>query len=903
MPNRFAVLSAWLLLSLAGANAQDAPLRRGYAHPTFDFAGTFADVISTVLLQREGDRVIGTFDRGAWQLDGTVEDRIVRGTAKSPTAEQPFTARFVDDELRLRIGESESGFRRVLATDPRLADLGDPVVDPERRWTIAVYLGGDNNLENGAIDDLGELQRGLPDKGVDVVVLFDRREHPGNQEEGVWSETRVFHLQQQPKGDLELLVDAGERDTGDGRTLASFLTGAFRKYPAEHTAVVIWNHGGGWTGIVQDEKVPGQDGPDMMGLVEVQLALRTAQLRAPILEPIDLVVYDACLMAHLETAIATMDAARWMVASQASVPGEGCPYEQVLPLFAAHDDAGEIAKGIVAAFGTDYEGRHDSSVTYAAVDLAQIPRVAQLLDRFADELLPAIDDATWPAIARALFYAESYQPRSKRTTEKWRASLDLQDVLARLRTAVQPMPEAAARTLGELETALAAAVTASHHGEQRTQSHGLSVFAPYRMNKRLEAYGQTSLGAGNHWTHLLLKLHILGTGDVSPVAFADVVVHGEARDGRQVVQPFHGDSVSFTLEGRGLVHVEQWDCVRDGEGYVVLRKNLVVDRMWPRRLELAVADEADRLLPRFVDGRNELGSELFGMQFLVDNRGDTLRPATIDMSAPSSQAPFVLRAQLTQPGEPALDVEVHFDRAWWRVVGIYPLGADEDEFEQRSITATAESEFRFVLETIGDDGASGQVLGEPIKWQQGLWLVLSRDEPGQYRSSLRAYTLDGRTAEAHADYELVASPDLEQWIASWQTFDRDLLTDRWSQFEVTGPGQQRETGAVAHFVRPSPLGPGVFDVETKLGADGADGTTHQTWVFEQRGIPNLRIITEIASHTRDDARTFCWYGPAMWGLTAQKAPTIAMKAINVSGVLWRWEKSLVDMMRLRPQDK
>jgi hypothetical protein len=893
------------LLSLAGLAAQDAPERKGYAHPVFDFAGTFADVVSTVQLQRDGDQVTGTFERGvSWNLSGTVDGQVVRGTAKSPSTEHPFTARFEEDRLLLTLDDREWGFRRVLATDPTLADLGAPVDDPERRWTIAVYLGGDNNLENSAIDDLHELLGALPEKGVEVVVLLDRREHPGNQEPGVWSDTRVFHLQHEPNQTLELLVNAGERDTGDGRTLASFLTGAFRKYPAEHTAVVIWNHGGGWTGIVQDEKLPGQDGSDMMGLVEVQLALKTAQLRAAILGPIDLVVYDACLMAHLETAVATMDSASWMVASQASVPGEGCPYEKLLPLFAAHDDAAEIAKGIVAAFGTDYEDRHDSSVTYAAIDLAEIPRVVQLLDRFADELSPLIDDDTWSAIGRALFYAQSFQPRSQRMTEKWRASLDLRDLLARLKSAVQSLPATAAQTLVELDAAIAAAVVATHSGEQRGLSHGLSLFAPYRMNQRLEAYAQTSLGAGNRWTQLLLRLHIFGIGDATPVTVTDIAIHGSEREDKQVVQPFHGDSVSFAVDGRGIVHVEQWDCVRDGEGYVVLRKNLVVDRLWPRRLDAAVGDEADRLLPQFVDGKNELASELFGMQFMVDNRGETLRLATVDMSAPSSQAPIVLRAQLTQPDEPPIEVEVHFDRAWWRVVGIYPLGADEDEFEERSITATAGSEFRFVLETLGDDGSVGHVLGEPIAWQQGLWLVLSRDEPGQYRSSLRAHTLDGRMAEGHAEYELVASPDLEQWGASWQDFDRDALSGRWKQLEVMGLDQMRDTGAVAHFVQPNPMGPGVFDVETRLGKDGVDGTTHQTWVFEQRGMPNLRIITEIASHTSDDARTYCWYGPAVWThIGKNEQPTVAMKVINVSGVLWRWEKSLYDSLLDPPKDK
>lgn len=891
----FAALAV-ALTSIAALPAQEPSARKGYAHQDGGFAGTFADLLSTVELQSDGKRVVGTCDRGGpWQLDGTIANGVLTGTATALVAKAPFTARFDQGRLLLQIGDLESPFARVLPLDARLAELGDPVVDPERKWTIAVYLGGDNDLEDYAIDDLVELQQAGPVNGVDVVVLLDRLEHQ-QQGDGVWSDTRVFHLSRETKGEMELLAKPGELDTGAGVTLASFLTGAFRKYPAEHRAVVVWDHGGGWTGVVSDRNAPGTEhGTDMLDLQDIRLALQTAQVRTSMTRRFDLLLFDACLMAHLETAVAVMDGAEWLVASQASVPGTGCPYGGVLPLFADNTDAGAIARGIVGAFGAFYEHEHDSTVTLSAIELARVPAIAAHLDRFAEALAPALDQ-NWAALGRALFYGESYQPRTKRATGRWVASLDLRDALRRVRDQVRPFPAAAANALADLERELDRAVVATHRGEQRALSHGLSVYAPYRETSRMQPYARTALGAGNRWTTLLAKLHALARAEAAPVTIDDVVVHGTAVGDRQTVQPFHGDAVTFAVTGRGLCDIEQWDLVADGEQWVVLRKNLVLDRLWPRRLATAVADEADRLIPVFADGRNELSVELLGMQYLIDNRGESFRRATIDLSAPSSQAPFVVQAELTEPGQPPIDVEVHFDRAWWRATGVYPLHCDADELEARRIVPTAASSFRFALETIAADGTAGRALGEPMTWDQGLWLVLSRDEPGDYRALLRARTLDGRSAAAQADFTLVASADLEAWSASWQAFDRERLVGDWPQSEVTGPEQFRATAMVARFVEPDPMGPGVFRVETRLGKDGADGVTHQTWVFEQRGVPNLRVITEIA-----DGRTFCWYGPAVWGMQDER-PFVAMKALNVSGVLWRWQQSIVSSL-LQPTKK
>ena len=39
----------------------------------------------------------------------------------------------------------------------------------------------------------------------------------------------------------------------DPTTLKNFITWRSRTYPANHYLLVLWNHGGGYTGLIQDQ--------------------------------------------------------------------------------------------------------------------------------------------------------------------------------------------------------------------------------------------------------------------------------------------------------------------------------------------------------------------------------------------------------------------------------------------------------------------------------------------------------------------------------------------------------------------------------------------------------------------------------------------------------------------------
>ncbi|MBK7878555.1 MAG: hypothetical protein IPJ77_23100 [Planctomycetes bacterium] len=882
-----------LPFAIAAALALHAPAQRpvpqGFRYWDPGFEGRFEDpALNRLELASDGTTLRGTLHAlRDWTVEATLRGDELVGRARAGLADEEFRARQAQDQVLVTISGQEYALSRTTEPDPVIADLGPVQPDPERRWTLAVYLGGDNDLELGAMLDLEELRSAMPEKGVEVIVLLDRAKGYLEEKDG-WTDAHVFRVQHGSEG-VPILKALGEIDTGDQRTLAGFLLGAFRTFPAQRNAAVIWNHGGGWTGIVQDEDVPGQPGKlDMLNHLDVRIALRTALWHAGRMQ-LDLLAFDACLMGELDVALNVREYANVLVSSEANVPGRGFPYQRVLPLLAdAAKTPPDVARGIVDAFAESYEELRHPATTLSAVDLGRVDAVAQALDAFGAACLPSVDKH-WPAIARALYYGEAYEPRTKREAQGVFGSRDLLDVLHRMRNGMQPFP--AAKELAALEAELARYVLASRAGDARRLSHGVSIYAPYRGDQWMPMHETTPLGGASRWTELVRRVHAKAAEHAKePVLFANVKVHGHGGKEGAPVRPFDGSRLTFSMAGRSVVAIEQWDCVRDGPGVAVLRKNWVPDPAWMARANQGASDEADLFMPVFADGKNELGIELTGLQYLVTNDELAVR-ATLDATAPAIDAPIVARAHMHAPGatEDVL-VEVHFDRALWHAGEVIELPKPGSATAPRTVEPTPEHVFRFLIDTIGDDGAEDVVETPEVAWKKGLGLILDRDEPGEYESFLHAHTMDGRDYGTRVAYALEANPDLDEWVASWKDWSPKRMPATWNREIATGPGQWIDGGSTSKILASPEYAPGIFDVDTAWGPKEARETMRQLWIFDPRGIPNLRIVTPV-----EGDRKLCWYGPARFGADGDRS-WVAMKAINLGGFVLRWKLSILDSL-------
>ncbi|MFO1076426.1 MAG: clostripain-related cysteine peptidase [Planctomycetota bacterium] len=860
---------------------QDPP--RAFRFPTPALSGTFADMLGDELRLDPGAgrmRATGKLGGRAASVDAALLDGGFRGTAKLDGDEQPCSGALAEETLTVHIGESEWRLRPEADLLPALAELGAPEPDANRNWTVAIYLGGDNDLEGAAIRDLLEMQRGMPAAGCEVVVLIDRHKDDDDGEDE-WSDTRVLRVRPGTGGTFDNLATPGELDTSSASTLASFATGVFRRYPAKHHALVVWDHGGGFTGICIDEDAPGRPaGKRMLSLMDVRRGIATALQRACLLR-LDLVAFDACLMAQLDVALAMSDLADTMVASEATVPGSGYPYTQVLPKFADDRSGRDVGREIVGQYGSFSDDAFESGSTLVALDLRKAASVAAGLDGLAHAALGACD-AQWRAVARALFYAECYQPRQDRVGDRAACSIDLVDLTSRLRG----IPGIGDDVLDSLQLRIAAMVLDRYSGAERTLSWGVSIYGPHRNGQYDADYDPMPLALGNAWRPLLRRVHALADGDDAELTVGDFRQVDAMGQPSGEATPFGGHRLLFTATGGSIVEVKvrDWQYEADGNRWLLLRARLVTDPLWPARwAKAAAADMIDLVMPQFQEGRNELFHEIDGLTFSITD-GALQAYGSLDMAAASTQAPIAAIARCTPKatGKPLI-VEVAFDRAEWNTVDVRPVVALDGGVLPRALVPAPGDTFEFWLLTRDAEGKETGIFTPALTWgAQGLTLVPEPDEPGRYRAEMIARTIQGRTAAAVHEYTLAANPDLAAWPKSWEGFDPAALVGTWAQFRVSGPQQYQDLKTTCEVTATTATN--LFTVLCKGGPSGDDYETHPLWFFEWRGLPCLRIVTHIA-----DGQKFGWYGPVRIDQKGGKL-VLAMKAVNASGVVWEWRK-------------
>lgn len=376
----------------------------------------------------------------------------------------------------------------LACTEPADAPAQAPVeADPDAvptRWTVLVYVAGDNDLEELVWADVNEMEEGGSGDGVEVLVQIDRAE--GYAEGwGDWTGARRYRIVHDEDPDQVrslLLEELGEVDSGDPGTLAEFLAWGKARAPAEHTLLSFWNHGDGWSAAPAPPSIASDDESGS------SLSVAAGDLREGLAAhvaaegPLDLVVFDACYMGSWEVAHSLRDQADVMLASEAWVGDEGIHYGALIE--ALRGDPALDGAGLAEAMAR-LSVEESDELTFSAVDLARMDDVAEAVDALAAWGLSSEERSA------ALF---DLTEQSRGADPTWRAwYLDLGD-LADL-AAAEPDAEAAAAG-GTVRAALDAATIANHAREPYAFVGGLSIFADPYDPASVAAYGD---GAGATW--------------------------------------------------------------------------------------------------------------------------------------------------------------------------------------------------------------------------------------------------------------------------------------------------------------------------------------------------------------------------------------------------------------------
>lgn len=225
----------------------------------------------------------------------------------------------------------------------------------QAKWTVMVYISGDNNLEDYVVKDIElELAPTGSSANVQVVALADRG--PGyDTSYGDWQTTKLFHVTPGMTAASENAVaDWGERNMGDPQTLIDFVTWTKANYPADHYALYFWGHGWNWHPgyVMQDDT-----NADTLDMDELKTAL-------PSIGFIDMVAFDGCNMASIEVQLLWHGHATALAHSQEYVGWDGVEYDLVLAQLAANP----AMTADQVAIATSQSATNDKTWSAVAVD-------------------------------------------------------------------------------------------------------------------------------------------------------------------------------------------------------------------------------------------------------------------------------------------------------------------------------------------------------------------------------------------------------------------------------------------------------------------------------------------------------------------------------------------------------
>jgi Clostripain family len=352
---------------------------------------------------------------------------------------------------------------------------------------------------------------------------------------------------------------------GAAATLSDFIKWGMTTYPAKHYMLVIWDHGDGWRffdttkvvapkttlevlaasrkfnlfkatellknttnvlnvlpsqALAQNPGIPAKDviQTSPVRAISVDDAHNGSKLYNREIEDalkgtlggkkLDILGFDACLMAMMETAYAMRDVARVMVGSEELEPGKGWDYEKWLTPLAADPGMGpeELGKVLVQSYQAIYQSS-GLPTTMSATNLESVPRLANAIDDFSSKLTTSLQrpkDLNRVKQVRdwCFVFAPGYGVQGVDFGQ-------FSELIAQ--TTQDPKLQLAARTA---RTQLDATIIEKYMSTDRPQSYGLAIYFPanaatFNADPQKGAYDRSNnkfpieFVQDNHWSNFI----------------------------------------------------------------------------------------------------------------------------------------------------------------------------------------------------------------------------------------------------------------------------------------------------------------------------------------------------------------------------------------------------------------
>lgn len=371
------------------------------------------------------------------------------------------------------------------------ADADAATAESDTEWAVYWYLCGSDLETNfgAATNDLAEMMDVVLPDGVQVVIQTGGAAAWQND---IINADKAQRYLYDSEG-LTLLEESDAVNMGEAQTLADFLAFAKENYPAKRTMVSFWNHGGGSvTGAAFDE----QFAFDSLSLAEMYEAFTSVYEENAADQPIDIVGFDTCLMATVDTAFTFSDLGKYLVASEEWEPGNGWLYSGWLGAIADNPqiEPAELSQVICDTYveGCELVGT-ESNITLSVTNLSKIAPLLDAYEAFGKEALASAveNPAFFTHFSQIANATENYGGNTRE--QGFTNMADLGHLAAQ---SAEYTPESSAAVLAALEDCVEYKV----NGKYRPESQGLSCYYSYNGDvDDFNAYA--GLGASEAFKH------------------------------------------------------------------------------------------------------------------------------------------------------------------------------------------------------------------------------------------------------------------------------------------------------------------------------------------------------------------------------------------------------------------
>ena len=385
-----------------------------------------------------------------------------------------------------------------------------PVGGGNDTWTIMVYMCG-TDLESKykmATMDLQEmLNANLSDKVRIVVTTGGCKKWQNNVISS--SVNQIWELKDD--GLVPKEENWGTAAMTDPNHLTDFIKYCATNYPADRNMLIFWDHGGGSvTGYGYDEK---NTSSSSMTLTKIDSALKNAKVQTSNgteVVKFDIIGFDACLMATLETGLVCEPYADYLLASEETEPGTGWYYTNWLTKLSQNTSMPsiELGKIIVDDFiSSSCASERNAQVTLSIVDLAEMKgTVPSAFNDFSTSTNAMIKADNYAQIATARAGARQFAKSSKIN------QVDFIDFANRVNTTESK----------SLVKALLGCV--KYNRSTMSNCYGISIYFPYEdtksMNSAVASY--KAIGIDSEYTKCIQSFASLEVGGQVSAAASQV---------------------------------------------------------------------------------------------------------------------------------------------------------------------------------------------------------------------------------------------------------------------------------------------------------------------------------------------------------------------------------------------